>query len=166
MDTKIRIKLGLIEVDYEGSEAFAKDELSNVVSALIDLYKTSDISIADQSGISPAKANDLTSSNGSEGTIQATTSTLAAKLGCSSGLDLIIVAATRLTFVAGLPTFSRQNILDEMKTASGYYKQSYGANLSNYLQSLVKSGKLLETAKDIYSLSDTEKKEVGTKLAA
>lgn len=39
--SKIRIKLGAIEVEYEGSESFLKEELLALLSAVSDLYQRS-----------------------------------------------------------------------------------------------------------------------------
>ena len=43
MNSKIRIKLGPIEVEYEGSEAFLKEELPQLLTAVSDLYSKSNI---------------------------------------------------------------------------------------------------------------------------
>lgn len=41
MTSKIRIKLGPVEVEYEGNEAFLKDELPDLLSAVARLHKES-----------------------------------------------------------------------------------------------------------------------------
>lgn len=160
MTSKVRIKLGPIEIDYEGSEEFLKEELMNLVNSVSQLYK--------QSGLaSPGGSGSAGGSRGSDGlkTIQGTSTTIASTLGVKSGPDLVLAACARLTFVSNKETFSRKEILDEMKTASGYYKTSYRANLSQYLNSLVSDKKLLETSTDNYSLDSTTKSSLGERLA-
>lgn len=41
-----------------------------------------------------------------------------------------------------------------MKEAAGFYKTTYGSNLSNYIDTLMKNGSLLEMGKETYALSD------------
>ena len=43
MTSKIRIKLGPIEVEYEGTESFLKEELPQLLEAVANLYKQSGI---------------------------------------------------------------------------------------------------------------------------
>jgi hypothetical protein len=160
MDAKIRIKMGTIEVEYEGSEDFLKGELLSLLSELLRLQKESATILGKP--FSPPSDGDG-EAKPPQG-IQATTTTIAAKLACKSGPDLIIAAALRLT-LTGSKTFSRQTLLDEMKTASGYYKKSFSGNLSHYLQTLVKGGKLFETATDIYVLNEATRKELEAKIA-
>jgi hypothetical protein len=156
MESKIRIKLGPIEVDYEGSETFLKQELPNLLKTLTELSKSA-AGLFDQLG-----------SGGDEGEkkeIKLSTNSIAAKLSCSSGPDLLAAAATHLTFAKKQDVFSRQQLLKEMKTASGYYKSSYGANLSGYLKTLVKNQTLTEPSTGNYSLSAKKRKELGGRLA-
>jgi len=155
MTSKIRIKLGPIEVEYEGSEDFLKEELPRFLEAVSNLYKQSGLP-----AMSPAGA-----SGGGAPQLQGTTGSIAAKLLCKTGPDLIMAAAARLTFVAGQETFNRKDLLKEMKAAKAYYKTSHRDNLTGSLNGLTKDGKLLEIAKDTYSLSANSKSELGAKLA-
>jgi hypothetical protein len=41
MTSKIKIKMGAIEIDYEGSEEFLKEELPSLLKTVSDLYKSS-----------------------------------------------------------------------------------------------------------------------------
>lgn len=43
MESKIRIKLGAIEIEYEGSENFLRKELPDLVKTVTELAKTSQI---------------------------------------------------------------------------------------------------------------------------
>jgi hypothetical protein len=51
-----------------------------------------------------------------------TTGTIAAKLKARSGSTLLMAAAAHLTFVADKSTFSRQDLLSEMQSATSYYE--------------------------------------------
>ncbi len=159
MNLKIKLKTASVEVEYEGSEEFFKQELPTL------LAKFSGFGI----DLIPPKNADTSSKDAERGgvhkSIRGTTATIASKLGCTSGRQLIVAAAAHLTFVAGHKTFSRQELLDEIKGAAGYYKVTYRNNLSGYLQRLIKDGKLLEASTDSYCLSDGTKNEAEAKLA-
>lgn len=165
MDSKIKIKMGPIEIEYEGSEAFLKEELPALLSAVSDLYKESGVTDFVDTGATSSPAIISPEATGSTGTIQATTGSIAAKLGAKSGTDLIMAAAARLTLSLGLGSFSRSQITEEMKSASAYHKKTYVNNLTKYLNQLVKDGKLLETAKDTYALSASEKSSLEARIA-
>ena len=157
MTSKIKIKMGAIEIEYEGSEEFLKVELPELLKAVSDLYKSSGASLEEQDGIASTPA-------ATKG-IQGTTATIAAKLGGGSGPDLLMCAAARLTFVLHKEKFHRKELLEEIKSASNYYNTNYAKNLTNLLGNLVKSGKLMEPSKDSYSLSADSLKNIGAQLA-
>lgn len=140
--------MGSIELEYEGTETFLKEEVPALFSALIDLYQSAPIK--DQ-GIESAPPQ--SDGEGRQSRVQATTGSLAAKLNVKSGSELILAAAARLYFVEGLMAFPRQRLIDEMKTASAYYKSTYLNNLSQYLQRLVKEGHLNEPSQGNFALT-------------
>jgi len=160
MTSKIRIKLGAIEVEYEGSEQFLKDELPQLLTAVSELYAKSAALKETPVGTVANAAQP-----GGAAALQGTTGTIAAKLAVKQGPDLILAAAARMTFVLGKATFSRQEIADEIKTASAYYKKTYMNNLSQYLNNLMKDGKLLEPSTGTYSLSATAQTDLKARLA-
>lgn len=160
MTSKIRIKMGPIEIEYEGSETFLKEELPELLAAVSNLYKVSGLSEMTATTEPPGEVSCVTPQ------FQATTGSIAAKLHSKTGSNLIMAAAARLTFVSGKDTFTRKELHNEMKTATAYYKSTYrGGNLSGYLNRLIKDGTLLEPSKDTYALSASMKSELGAKLA-
>jgi hypothetical protein len=52
-----------------------------------------------------------------------------------------------------------------MKTASGYYKTSYSANLSSYLKTLQNDSRLTEQSADKLALQAAERAKLEEKLA-
>lgn len=160
--SKIRIKLGAIEVEYEGSEAFLKEELPQLLAAVSDLHA--------KSGGSPLTQDIPGSSDASaQGTggkkIEATTASIAARLQVKSGPELIMAAVARITFALGQDVCSRQNITQEMKSAASYYKKTYLSNLSNYLDVLVKDKKLNELSSGNYALTAAARADMESRLA-
>jgi hypothetical protein len=160
MTSKIRIKLGAIEVEYEGSEQFLKEELPQLLTAVSELHAKS-AALNDTAVGTPANPAQTVVA----GALQGTTGTIASKLAVKQGPDLILAAAARMTFVLAKPTFTRQEIIDEIKTASAYYKRTYLNNLSQYLNNLMKDGKLLEPSTETFFLSATAQADLKARLA-
>jgi hypothetical protein len=157
MSSKIRIKYGPVEVEYEGSEAFLKEELPELLKAVSELHSRSEFT-------STVKVNGKSSTSDGDNSIQGTTGTLAAKLSVKSGPELVLASAAHLFFVMCKPSFARQELINEMKSANTYYKQTYINNLSSSLKNLVKEGKLMENSKGVYSLSANTQKELRARL--
>ena len=94
-----------------------------------------------------------------------TTNTIASRLGAKKGNDIVIAACAHLSLAKGADTFTRSNILAEMKLATNYYKQTMSKNLSNSLKTLVNQNKLLETATDTYALEASTKAQLEAQLS-
>ncbi|HDZ21278.1 hypothetical protein LCGC14_0181640 [marine sediment metagenome] len=150
MQCKVRIQMGPVQVEYEGPETFLKKDLAELLVKVANL--TAEMGVLVSPDDPDADDNAL-----GKGPIKGTTGTIAGKLNCKKGPELVIAAAAHLTFVAGKKSFSRSDLLNKMKTATHYYKQTHSGNLSKMLGTLVGSQKLLETSKDEYALSDEEK---------
>ena len=153
---KIRIKMGSVEVDYEGSEIFLKDDLPGILSQVLKLHQASPTS--------PPAGNGRAGADPSLN--QATTGSIAAKLDTKTGGQLALAAAAYLHLSQGKATFTRQELLDAMKTAAGRYKKTYSDNLSSYLATLAKDGKLLSPGNDSYSLNAGTASDLQKQLAA
>lgn len=157
MESKIKIKLGPIEVDYEGSEKFLKEELPELIKTVSELYKTSNIPTEPPASLlNPTKKTPF---------LNISTSSIAAKIGCNTGPDLIIAASIYLTLVQKHENFTRKQVLNEMKSAAGYYKSSYNANLTQNLQQLLRDQKIIETSTGHYALNAKKRTEMEKKLA-
>lgn len=159
MESKIKIKLGPIEVEYEGSEKFLKQELPDLIKTVSELYKTANLKVQDDEAFIRTNNND-----NEENVLQQSTNSIAAKLLVNSGSELVIAAAAHLTFVKKQEIFTRKELLKEMQTASSYYKSSYSANFSTTLSTLIKS-KFNEPSTGKYALTANAKSELRPKLA-
>lgn len=160
--TKIRLKLGQLEVEYEGQLSFLEDGLFKLLEKTVALYAMNNIIIPADSSVE-SKGN--SGNNSQKGTQSLTTGTIAAHLNVSNATDLAIAAAAQLTFYQSKEKFSRKEINDEMKSAVSYYKTNMGSNLSKSIDTLVKSKRLNEVTNGIYALSETEKQSLKSKLA-
>jgi hypothetical protein len=143
VESRIKIKFGPIEVEFEGTEKFLKEELSAVLDAIRKLYETS--------GLPPVNTADFQSpSNG--GTVDKSLTAVA--------------AAAILVLVQGKATFSRSELLEEMKRGVGHFEETYRKNLTNTLISLTKSDKFRSMSKNQYALSSETHKELEQKLGS
>ncbi|HMS82931.1 MAG TPA: hypothetical protein PKD12_04715 [Nitrospira sp.] len=164
MTTKFHIKMGLVEVDYDGSEEFLKAELPALLTAVSDLYKQSGLHNERERLNNVGEASEEDELDNGSG-LKMSTTTIAGKLSVQSGSDLTLAAGIKLGVVHGQGTFTRKEILKEMQSATGFYKASYGANLSKSLLTLVKDKKFNEQSKGVYSLVPSAKAELKAKLA-
>jgi hypothetical protein len=159
---KIRMKVGAIEIEYEGVSSFLKEELVALMEKTVALC-------AKHRNTLPVNfPEDQLHSNSSKNTLELdhSTNTIATLTNAASGPDLIIAAAAHLTIVQNKGRISRSELLSEVQTATSFYKASYRSNLSNYLDRLVKADRLRLVAPDTYSLAAPEMQRLETNLAA
>ncbi|AXX97563.1 hypothetical protein [Profundibacter amoris] len=157
---KIRIKVGSMEVEYEGEPSFLKDGLESLLSKMADLStqvlpELETTSDATNGSISSAPSNGFDFS----------TSTIAAHLGANSTTELAICALAKLELVDGNAGVKQGDISKEMRTATTYYKKSMSSNLGSSLRTLIKNNRVNHGASDTYSLSATEKTRLEGSIA-
>jgi len=159
---KIRIKIGVIEIEYEGKASFLQDELLNLVQNLVGFYAEHKAAIPVDA---PPDKPEKSGPNGLSSQLDHSTNTIAGHLGAGSGSDLAIAAAARLTFVKKQDKFTRKEIDTEMKSATTYFNKNMSSNLSSSLNTLVKGKRLNQIEKDVYALSANEKATLEVKFA-
>jgi hypothetical protein len=117
-DATIRIKLGLLEVDYQGDDSFLKKDLLEKVRELLELQK--------QHVVAP-DASDSREANGGAavGHYDHSTDTIANLISGESGADLLIAAAAHMHFAKGKAKFTRKELLTEMRAATRHYSKLY-----------------------------------------
>ena len=129
MAIKMRIKVGSVEIEYEGSEDFFKEEFPSIVKNFSQLSMPR-----------VAVERDTTSTNedlpdtdavpmNNAPVFNMTTNNIAARLGVRSAADMVIAACAHLAFVRNKNDFTSLDILEEMKTAHAYYAASHRKNL-------------------------------------
>ncbi len=157
---KIRLKIGQLEVEYEGSDSFLKEDIFHMMEKMIGFH-------AEHRAVLPADLQANTEDEGAmvgDPELNISTSTIATRLSVNSGPELAIAAAAYLTIVQKEPKFSREQIHNKMKDASNHYKKSMLGNLTSILQRLVKENRLNELSDGHYALSATEKKKMEKSL--
>lgn len=129
----------------KSSTTVQKSHLDKVLAAV------SDLPILKGTKITSGAAHAQPPSGDSQ--IQGTTATLAGKLGGNTGPKLAVAAAAHLQLVNGKETFSREELLTSMRSATHYYKSSFGANLTATIDRLVRAGTFNETSKGHFTLT-------------
>jgi hypothetical protein len=162
MPSRIKIKVGVIEVEYEGEEKFIKDELPGLIKTVAMLHE--------QTGAPPEEKTEGTvDEKGAdrkthEGKASLSTSSIATKLACKSGPDLAIAACAQLGLVKLKPQFTRNEIVKEMKSATAFFNKNFVSNLSKSLKTLVVADQINEVGTHMYALSSTEASKLKTTL--
>lgn len=169
MNSKIHLKLGGVEIDYEGENAFITDGLVKTIDEVLELVASqgdmlSDVASAKHRLDSAVEENVPAGVTGSNGEILATSS-IASKLDVKTGPDLIMAAVAHFAFSHGKMSITRDELRREMQSATEYYRDTMNKNLTAYLNRLVKAGKLNRLAEGSYALSKTSRTEIKSKLA-
>ena len=183
MATRIRVRKGDMEVEYEGSEQFLRTELSSLLQAASTFPSGSGrraqsppagpAAPGRTSGggkrsarKTPARARSVDAAPaGQDPGMPPGVADVAARMGCRHGTDLVLAASAQLSIRAGEKSFSRAALLGEMKTAADYYKPVYGKNLSRYLKNLIRERQLEEPGPGIYALTARARRELKKLLA-
>lgn len=156
MDAKLRIKMGAVEVEYEGSDDFLKKELPELLKAVLALHASAAESSEPEDDVDDG--DEKTKGGRIAGSLSV--STAAAKLGAKKGSDLALAAAAAIVIGQGKDSFSRSDLLRGMQSAKAYYKTTYRSNLSHYISTLVKAEHLLDHGNDSYGLHEAKRKEL------
>lgn len=162
IETKIRIKFGQLEIEYEGRESFLENDISNFLDKVVSLHKESN---GNNVFHSPTEEKKTNNSAEKEQIIDYSVTTFASRLEATTGSDLALAAAASLTFAKGKKTFSRAEIRSEMREASNYFNNNMISNLSASLKRLVSSRRLNETSSGTYALTANEKAQMEKLLA-
>ena len=166
---KLRLKLAWIEVDYEGNSDFLEDKLLSLLEQVSRLSAEHPNAITPKRGAhtepekSPSREGILAHENKHE--VEHTTSSIASLLSAETGSELIVAAAAKLSFMDKRDRFSRQDLLTEMRTAAGYFKETYSSNLTSYIRTLEKANRLRQGGKNSYSLSPSERSALNGRLS-
>jgi len=145
---RIKIALGSLEMEYEGDQAFIEGSLLTLAERMIELSQRLPSETASEE---PGRAQP------SPQRPELSTNTIAQIISAKTGSDLALAAIAKINIVRASPTAARQDILDEMKQATTYYKDTFAGNLSNYLDTLVKSRKVNMVARSTYALGASER---------
>ena len=154
----IKIRIGSLEVEYDGDQKFIESGLLTLISELKDA--------APVAPSVPNGAGGSTSTGlGGQGAFGHTTSQIAQIMSVTSGPELAVAAAAHLTLVKGQAQLQRADILKEMRGAPSFYSDGYSGNLTSILNGLVKKKTFNPIGANIFALANLARKEIEEKLA-
>jgi hypothetical protein len=159
--TKIRLRFGAVEIDYEGSEGFLKENFPALLAELANVAGRAPVQVSREVG-----ANGGGLALGAATAFDFSTNTIASVTGAKTGPDLAMSAAAHLTLTKGAEKFSRKELLTEMQSATTFYNQSYSGNLSKILNGLTKAKRLNLVGNHTYALTRGEREAFTSKLSA
>lgn len=164
-NAKIRVKVGSMELEYEGDPSFLTGGIEALLMTMGELSGKvpEEIPPTTLTVESPQPNGDGAPNAG--GCSNFSTNTIAAHFDAKSGSELAVCAAAHREFVQKKSSSTRIELLAEMRTASNYYNKNMGSNLSSSLKTLVKAKRLHEGKPGTYSLSAAERKIVEAKIA-
>lgn len=157
---KLRIKYGSMEIDYEGETDFDGNGIVDLIKEMSAKQPPS-ILQEDPAGNVRAPQNNIGGSS-----IKLHTSSIASKLGGNTAADLALAAAAHLQIVAGKDTFTRKELLEDMRGVPSRYKANMASNLTRTIETLVKTGRVHQIGNDSFSLSDPTMREIEGTLAS
>jgi hypothetical protein len=160
MATRLRVKAGSVEVEYEGEAVFDEGSLRHLLSHVRTLLQP----IAEDEE-SDSEQGVQTGNGSKPGGVHLHTSEIAARLSVKTGRELTMAAAAHLAIVSEKASFTRRELLADMKSAPRYYGKSMASNLTQALRSLVRSGQLERRRDNSFSLPDVERKALEWKLS-
>lgn len=165
MPTKLKIKMGHIEFEYEGDAIYDNDAVKDLFTHIESLAgaappgtfdvlpQLNNIELGEGAGDTPPEIASLS------------VQTVAARLGAKTGTEVAAAAAAHLQICQGKKSFTRKELLGDMQQAHGYYNQTMSSNLTKILQTLVAGKRLMTMTNDQMSLSATEIAQARAKLA-
>ncbi|TAM76243.1 hypothetical protein EPN44_05870 [bacterium] len=157
MSTKLRIKCGAIELDYEGEIAFGKTDVLGMLETLSKLKPVEAV---------PSVTNEQQPTNGRPAkTGVRSTSDIAKKLSVVGGPDMIMAAAASLHFLSKKTEFTTKDLTATMREAKEFFKRSYASNAVASVGRLVKSDDLRALGGERYALSDKSLQSMESRLA-
>ena len=156
----LSIKVGALEVSYDGDQGYIDKGLLDLVRELGALPLA-----ASPPPPNPTPQDAAPEAGKGSPAVGHTTSQIAAVTTIKSGGDMALAAAAHLTLAKGQATFTRAELYDEMKGANGFVTASHLKNLTPALGLLVKNKRLTPVSKDRYSLPAGVKKEFEMKLS-
>ena len=159
---KFHLQIGRMDISYEGDCSYFDESLLMHVEKMFDIYTSSNKVAENDAEVLNERA---TETERRKSGLDLSTSTIAARLAAKNGSELAIAACAHLALVKHEISFSRQQILDEMKMATTYYNTNMRGNLTRILEGLIKSKRLNQNATGVYALSATELSSLEARLA-
>ena len=161
-ESKIQIRAGILEFSGEGEQEWLSEQVDKILGILPQFLKDDTVKKT-VAGISESADVQGASERIAE-TLDLSMQSIAAKFDGSSGAGLTTAAAVYLRFVKGKSKFSRNELLEAMKEANGYYSTNHSSNLSKTLKTLISNQTLIQGADNLYSVHASKEAQLNGTL--
>ena len=148
---RVKFQVGDVSIECEGSEDFCRNEVDRM---LVVVRERSAVWPA-QTGSAPLVA--VPAGDSSMGRV-------AAALRPLNGPALILASLAFRVVVEGKASVLRAELLETMRSASGYYKATFANNLTAYLTRMIRAGVVYEAAAGAFTLSVPSREQVTAEL--
>lgn len=163
MTAKVRIKAGPVEFEYEGETELGVADIKDLFTHIETLFKVPILAEGgDSHSHTPTPNGEQTGFNNPGQKLHV--NSVAKKLAAKTGPHVAESAAATLQIYDGKSTFTRAELLETMKKATMYYKESMAGNLTKILETMVGT-KFNQVSDGVYSLSAEAYQELESKLA-
>ena len=159
---KVRFRVGDLELEYQGPSSYVENGLIDLFEKVLS-YGDFDVGTLVRQAPEPA-AGPPEKSPPRQMNTDISLATMISRLGGNTGPDVVFMAAAHLAVCQDRTRFSRAEILENAKSADGYYKRSISSNLSSYLDRLLKDGRLSQYSDKSYSLPESQRKRIRSGL--
>ncbi|RTL63287.1 MAG: hypothetical protein EKK41_23565 [Hyphomicrobiales bacterium] len=170
--TRFRLKMGGAELEFIGGADILKSTIMPVADRMISMVDThASLQQApaprqiEAVSLPPDDVAEKRPSQDAAGLSGHSTNTIAASMKVSNAPELAMAACAHLALVKGKSTFTGKDILDEMKSATGFYMKNMHKNHGQTLVNLTKAKKLHQMSADLYALPNDAKIKLSAALA-
>jgi len=163
MTSKLRIRAGAVEFEYEADSDLSFENVKELIASIESLASASPSASAPAPDGGATGGGAPTPASGGSG-LKLHVNSIAGKINAKTGADVAVAAAAYLQLVQDKDTFSRSELVAAMKSATKFYNKNYLSNLTKILNGLVGS-KFNQTGTDQYSLTQAEHASLETTLA-
>ena len=158
---RVRFRVGDLELEYQGPSSYIENGLTDLFEKVLG-YGDLDARLVGEATQPAAAAPEKSPPRRMDTDISL--ATMISRLGGNTGTDVVFMAAAHLAVCQERSRFSRAEVLENAKSADGYYKKSISSNLSSYLDRLLKDGRLTQYSDKSYSLPESQRKRVRSGL--
>ncbi len=139
MSSRVRIKAGPVEFEYEGETELSVSDIKDLFSHIETLFKVPVLAEPEQHAGAPETSAAVAAVTPPKPAQTLHVTSVAAKLKVKTEPELAVAAAAALQIYEGKTSFTRGELHEMMKRATMHYKTSMQGNLTSILQSLLGS---------------------------
>ncbi len=163
--SKIRIRVGDVEVDFEGPQSFVEDGLIQLVMEVTSTKPSSKPNWqSDADSGSNEKVLDIVPGE-IDGYAGITMNALCKKLDVKNETDLVVASAVMISIIGDAETFTIKDINTFAKKATSYVGKYFVSNSSKKITTLTKNDRFREPKDGVYTFSPNERKLVIGRLS-